>query len=130
MKISAATLFLLLPVTAIAQNYQGMSESDMQNTMQQMQGMQTCMQGIDQSRMKEFEQQASKVDAEIESLCASGRRDDAQQAAMAFGQEVASNPDIQKMKECGEMMNGMMPGLPHRAQPNDPDTSPGHVCDQ
>ena len=97
MKISTGILSLLLPVTAIAQNYEGMNERDMQNMMQQMEKMQTCMQGIDQSRLEAFEQRASTLEAEVKSLCASGKRDDAQQQAMDFGQEVASNPDIQKM---------------------------------
>ncbi len=71
MKTLSGILALFLPLTATAQNYQGMSESDMQNMRQQMQEMQTCMQGIDQSRMKEFEQRAKKVEAEMTSLCAS-----------------------------------------------------------
>ncbi len=33
MKISASILSLLLPVTAIAQNYPGMNEGDMQDMM-------------------------------------------------------------------------------------------------
>ena len=130
MKISTAILTLLLPLTAIAQNYQGMSESDMQNMRQQMQEMQTCMQGIDQSRMKEFEQRANKVEAEMKSLCASGKRDDAQQEAMAFAREVSSNPDIQKMRKCSEKMKGMMPRMPYMDQANGPDSSVSHVCDQ
>ena len=130
MKISTGILALLLPLTSIAQNYQGMSESDMQNMRQQMQEMQTCMQGIDQSRMKEFEQRAHKVEAEMKSLCASGKRDAAQQEAMAFAREVSSNPDIQKMRKCGEKMKGMMPRMPYMDQANEPDNSASHVCDQ
>jgi len=130
MKISTGILSLLLPVTAIAQNYEGMNERDMQNMMQQMEKMQTCMQGIDQSRLEAFEQRASTLEAEVKSLCASGKRDDAQQQAMDFGQEVASNPDIQKMMKCGEMMRGMMPKMPFMDQANEPGTSARHVCDQ
>jgi len=135
MKIPAGILALLLPVTAIAQNYpgmggSGMSESDMQNMMQQAQKMQTCMQGVDQSRLQAFEQRASKVEAEVKSLCGSGKRDDAQQEAIAFAQEISSNPDIRKIMECGEMMSGMMPKMPFTDQASGADTSVKHVCDQ
>ena len=56
MKLSTAVLSLLLPVTALAQNYPGMggggmSQGDMQNMMQRAHEMQTCMQGIDQSKI-------------------------------------------------------------------------------
>lgn len=129
MKISTGFISLLLPALAIAQNYQGMSESDMQNMMQQMQEMQTCMQDIDQSRMKAFEQQASKLESEVNSLCANGKRDAAQQKAMAFAQEMNSNPDFQKMRGCGEKMRGMMPTMPYMDQHKASDKDGGHVCD-
>lgn len=133
MKISTVILALLLPVTASAQNYPGMggmSESDMQNMMQQAQKMQTCMQGIDQTRMKTFEQQASKVETDVKALCASGKRDDAQQEATAFSREMSSDPDIQKMMECSKMMSGMMPQMPYMEQASGNNESAGHVCDQ
>lgn len=127
MKISMLILFLILPTSAIAQNYQGMSERDMENMMQQ---MQTCMQSIDQSRMEEFEQRSIEIDAKVKSLCASGKRKEAEQEAMAYGRELASDPDIKKMTKCSQMMRGMMPEMPYMNQANVPDTSARHVCDE
>jgi hypothetical protein len=126
-KILTVILTLLFPLLVTAQNYSGMSEGDMQNMMLQMQKMQTCMQGVDQSRLQEFEQQAKKTEAEIKSLCASGKRDDAQKKAMDFGQEVAGNPDMQKMVECGKMMGSAMPYV---GKASESDKSVNHVCDQ
>ena len=37
MKISTVFICLLMPAMVVAQSYQGMSEADMQNMMQQMQ---------------------------------------------------------------------------------------------
>jgi hypothetical protein len=131
--MKACLFALLLPVTASAQNYPGMggmSESDMQNMMQRAQQMQTCMQGIDQSRLQEFEQRASAVQAEVKSMCARGNRDDAQQEAISFAQEAAGNPDIRKMVECTAGMSNMMPKIPFTDQASTTDTSAGHVCDQ
>jgi len=130
MKIATSILALLLPVTAIAQNYQGMSEQDMQKMMQQMQEMQTCMQDIDQSRMEEFEQRANTVEAEVKSLCASGNRDAAQQKGIAFAQEIMSDPDFQKMRKCSEKMKDAMPAMPYMNQASGPDSSTSHVCDE
>ncbi len=95
-----------------------------------MQKMQTCMQGVDQSQLQAFEQQASQIEAEVKSLCASGKRDAAQQQAVVFAQEVTGNPDIRKMMECGKMMNNIMPRMPFMDQADETDKSAGHVCDQ
>lgn len=130
MKISAGILSLLLPVMAVAQNYDGTSEDDRQNMMQQMQKMQVCMQDVDQSRIQELEQSARRVEAEVKSLCGSGKRDDAQQKAVAFAQETAGDPDIKKMVECTNMMSSVMPETPLRDQASEDDNSAKHVCDQ
>ena len=135
MKLSITMLSLLLPVTAIAQNYPGMgggsmSQADMQNMMQKAQEMQLCMQDVDQAKMQDVEQQAHKVEAEVKSLCSSGKRDEAQQEATAFSQELMSNPDIQKIVECGKKMSGMLPKLPYMDQADKSGDSVQHVCDQ
>jgi hypothetical protein len=130
MKIPAGILSLIFPVLAIAQNYPGMSGGDMQNMMLQMQKMQTCMQSVDQSRFKVYEQRANKVESEVKSLCASGRRDEAQQRAIAFSQEFASDPDVSKMMECTKMMSSAMPRMPFMDPANESGKSDKHVCDQ
>lgn len=127
--MSAVFISLLMPAMAIAQNYPGMSDGDMQNMMQQMQEAQACMQGIDQSRMKSFEQRASKIESDIKTLCANGERDAAQEEAIAFAREMDGDPDIQKMRKCGEKMRGMMPAMPYMDQAKASGTSGGHVCD-
>ena len=130
MKIPAGILSLLSPVLAVGQNYPGMGRGDAQNMMLQMQKMQACMQSVDQSRLKAYEQQANKVEAEVKTLCASGKRDEAQQKSVAFAQEFASDPDTMKMMECSKMMSGAMPAMPFMDQANESDNSVKHVCDQ
>ena len=130
MKVSLV-LLLLLPATAMAQNYQGMNEQDMQKMMQQMQKMQTCMQDVDQEKLKELEQQSQQVNAELETLCADGKRDEAQAKAISFGKEFANNPTLQTMRKCGELMEGLAPEMPlmNMDQYKDKDRSNQHVCD-
>ena len=130
MRILTGVVSVILPAIALAQNYPGMNQDDMQNMMQQMQKMQACMQEVDQSRLKEFEQQGQAVEREVKALCSAGKRDEAQNKAMEFGRQVATDPDMQKIMECGKMMSSAMPKMPYREQASEPDASSSHVCDQ
>lgn len=135
MKPAITILSLLLPVTVVAQNYPGMgagsmNQGDMMNMMQKAQQMQACMQGLDQSKLQQLEQQARQVETEVKTLCNSGQRDDAQQEASSFAREMLDNPDIQKIMKCGEELHGMLPQMPYMDQANNTDPSGSHVCDQ
>ena len=130
MKRLTTTLLLILPAISTAQSYQNMSEADMQKMMQQMQQAQACMAGVDQAELKKFEQRANQMEASVKSLCASGKREKAQDEAMAFGREVASTPTMQKMRECGKMMEGAMPGMPSMHDYASSDNDNQHICDQ
>ena len=123
MKAAAAVLLLLMPVVAVAQNFPGMSEADMQK----MEQMQSCMEKIDEAKLKAIEQRSSQIETEIKSLCAGGKRVEAQAKAEAFGKEMANDPTVQAMSKCGEMMKGMMPKVPFADQGKSP--SSRHVCD-
>jgi len=132
MKISTIILLLLMPMATVAQNYQNMSEEDMQKMMQQMQKMQSCLENIDQAELDALDQRASQMRTKVESLCASGKRDEAQETAMSFAKEMAKDPTIQSAKKCtelvsSEMMQGMMPKMP--LMNLDKDLTSRHVCD-
>lgn len=130
MKRLIAILLLILPAISAAQNYQNMSEADMQKMMQQMQQAQTCMAGVDQAELKKFEQRANQMQASVDALCASGKRDEAEQEAMVFGREVVDAPAMQKMRECGKMMEGAMPGMPTMHDYASGENDNQHICDQ
>ena len=123
------TLLLSLPALASAQNYQNMNEADMQNMMHQAQKMQACMAEIDPSEMKEFEQRANQMQARVDALCASGKRDEAQKEGIAFAREVSSNESMKKMQTCGKLMQGAMPGMPTTPQEAADMTDNRHICD-
>ncbi len=133
MKISTIILLLLMPMITVAQNYQNMSEEDMQKMMQQAQKMQSCMQNIDQAKLDALDQRSSQMRTKVESLCAKGKRDEAQETAISYGKEMAKDPTMQAMRKCsemmsGEMMQGMMPEMPF-IDMKDKDRSSHHVCD-
>jgi len=123
MKIATTVFLLVMPAVTIAQNYPGMSEADIQ----QLEKMQSCMENIDEAKLQEIERRSQQIEAEIKSLCASGKRAEAQEKAMAFGKEMAKDPTMQAMGKCGEMMKGMMPKVPYTDQGKSP--SSHHVCD-
>ena len=112
---------LLLAPTVVSA--QGMNQQAM---MQEMQKAQACMAQIDQSAMERFGGEAQAMESRIKSLCSQGKRDEAQAQAMAFGKQVSSRPELMKMRECMELMKGMMPMQPYFG----PDEgSSDHVCD-
>lgn len=129
MKQFAAIIILLLPVAAFAQLPQNMNEMDVQKMMQQAQAMQACMEQVDQAALEKFQQRATEVNQEIKSLCAAGKRDEAQKVAMDFGKEAEKNKAVQEMKKCGEMAKDMMPQQQTPGTYEDLDYSKQHVCD-
>ena len=133
MKISTIIILLLIPIISVAQNYQNMSEEDMQKMMQQMQKMQSCLEKIDQAKLDALDKRSTQMRTKVESLCAKGKRDEAQETAISFGKEMAKDPTIQSAKKCTEMvsskmMQGMMPKMP--MMDLDKDLSSRHVCDE
>ncbi len=130
MKQAVVFLILLLPISVFVENMGGMSEEQMQQMMQQAQGMQTCMQDIDQAEMQAFEQRANQMSEETQALCASGKRDEAMQMATAFGKEVSGSKAMQAMKKCGEGMKNRMPKIVAAAQDDQQGKSGRHICDE
>ena len=135
MKYLAITLLVFLPLTTFAQNPMGMSEADMQKMMQQMQKAQVCMEKIDRSQLDELEKKSKQFEAEMKSLCATGKRDAAQEKAVDYMKEVVGSPVVKEAKRCGEMMKGMMDGMMQgmnqqgSLMTQDKDYTSQHVCD-
>lgn len=127
MKLQLSMAALLIPLAASGQQFQGMSEEQMQRAMEQMQKAQSCMQNIDQTELQALEQRSHEFQAEVKSLCASGKRDEAQRKAIAYGQEVSQSNAIQTIRECGELMKGMVAQMPMTEL--DRDFSNEHICD-
>jgi predicted transcriptional regulator len=131
MKKLAITLLCLLPITSFAQYPMGMSEADTQKMMQQMQDAQACMEKIDQSELEALEKKANQFEAEMKSLCASGKRDEAQEKAMLYMKEIVNSTAVKEAKRCGEMMKGAMSGMMQNIplMNEDKDYTSQHVCD-
>ena len=130
MKIVISTLIVLLPAIVFAQNFQNMSEQDMQKMMEQGQKMQDCMQNVDQSQLEALQKRSEEFQAELRSLCDAGKRDKVQKKAISYSKEVMNNPAMKQMKKCGELAQGMMSQMPQMPfMDEDVDYSKTHVCD-
>jgi ethanolamine utilization protein EutQ (cupin superfamily) len=120
-------LFLLIPIVAIAQNYPGMNEAEMQKMMQQMEKMQSCMEKVDKKELKALEQRSRQMEADVKSLCASGKRDEAQKKAISFGKEITNDATMKMMRKCGEIVKDMIPKMSFTGL--DKDSADHHICD-
>lgn len=127
MKITITTMLLLFSSLAIAQNYQGISETDMQRMMQEAQKMQACMQNLDQQKLQALGEKAKQVESEIKALCTNGKRKQAEKKGYEFAQEMNTNPEIAAARKCGEMLRGMMPSFSFADETAN--ESGGHICD-
>jgi hypothetical protein len=128
MKLALCFLVLLMPGMVFAQNYQGMNEADMRKMMQQMGQLQACMEKIDQEAIGELEERANQAEAEIESLCEAGKRDEARKKAIAYGKEFVNDPTLVELRKCGEMAQNMVPEMPYTDDEEGYDDQ--HVCDR
>lgn len=116
-------------LSAHAQTPGGFSQEDMQKMMQGAQAMQACMQSIDQAAMQRMQAESEQLQAELKSLCAAGKRDEAQGKVMAFGMKAAKDPAIKAMAECSKPMQGMLPQQALAYTDAEHEFADRHVCD-
>lgn len=128
MKALSIILLTLMPILCVAQNYPDISKMSVgQIDMNKLFEMQTCMSKIDQKQLQDIQQLQKNFDTEISALCASGKRDQAQQKAISFAKQIMNHPAITEMKKCGEIAKDMLPDMPFMHP--DKDGSTPHVCD-
>ncbi len=133
MKRLLPILLLMAPALAAANNADDRNghpaaNPKMQQMLEKIQAMQSCMKNVDQSALKALEQQAKQFSAEVKQLCAAGQRDQAQQRAVGFGQEIAGNKAMQLTKKCSEGLSGLAPDLEVAESYAEPGKN-RHICD-
>ena len=121
-------LVLLLPLTSFAQNFHTMNEAEIEKLFQDVEEkFGSCVENIDEEKMKEFEQRSLEVENEVNALCAAGKRDEAEKKAVSFGKEIASDPMMQQIQKCNKMMESMLSKMDYNMK--DVDIDDRHVCD-
>lgn len=129
MKITVIALSLLLPAIALAQEMPSMNQADIENMMNNLQGVETCMQNIDENKLDELKRGAERVESEVDALCRAGERAQAQAMAVSYGKKIATDPTMQAMMKCVEPMKGMMKSVPMMPFDEVMENSDTHVCD-
>ena len=104
-------MLVLVPGLAMAQNNEGIPK-DMTQMLLQAQKAQECMEKIDKSEMEKFEREGTEMEAKIKSLCNSGKTAEAQDQAMVFSRKMMDSPAMKDIRQCTEMMRGMLPEMP------------------
>jgi hypothetical protein len=111
---------------------------DMAALQQAMEEMQRCMADVDQGALQRMAEETQAFTDELRSLCAAGRRDRAQEQALAYALRMRDDPDLRKMRTCSERMReamegtpmmGMMPAPPDLDYPTQDEIETRHVCD-
>ncbi len=120
-------IFVMMPLASYALDFQSMNEADMQNMMQQMEQMQSCMEKIDEKELKALEKRSKQMEREVKALCNSGKRNEAQKKAIEFGKDMAKDPTIKQMAQCGEMMKARFSHMTFAIEQKANDDT--HVCD-
>jgi hypothetical protein len=86
----------------------------MQAMMQNMQAIQNCMAGIDQSRLQAIAEQAQETQTQIQQLCEANKGSEARKVAMDFAKQLEKTPELNQMQNClkdlPDMMKGHIPG--------------------
>ncbi len=118
-------ILILFPAVGYAQSHEGMPPNmamdqehmqQMQRSLQQMDMKQldkaaACMEKLDLSMMDGLEKEGKKMEAEIGTLCQSGKRQEAQDRAMKYATEMMGRPEMKKMQECSKLASGMLPKM-------------------
>lgn len=114
MSIKLRRLFLIpaLLASAAAFAQSPPSQADIERMLQGAQAMQQCMAKIDAGAIERLGARGEKMQAEIDSLCAAGKRAEAQARAIEYGAEFMKDPAAKAMKVCTEHSKGMMQAPP------------------
>ena len=126
MKVLLTTYLMLFASLIFAESV--MSEEQM---MKQAEAVEECFSKIDPSTFERFAARGREMEKELEALCAAGKRDEAMSAAMKYGKEFSASQDLQEMRKCSELIQGMMANMPKTYMPPeiDEDGSNSHICD-
>jgi hypothetical protein len=125
--IASLTILAAAPVVH-AQQAPQVTEEQMKAMQEYAQKMQACMANVD---MQALEARASALEAEVKTLCAAGKRDEAQERATAYGMEMAQSAEMKGMRECADLSSPLLQPQPTAGVPDEvaEDVQSMHVCD-
>ncbi len=128
MRLPVVFVLALTVTSPLALAQQSKNEAQMREMMEGAQKMQECMSKLDPSVMETMKREGEAMAAEVDALCTAGKRDKAQDQAIAYGQKISATSAFKQMRKCGEMMRGatMQSTFPMPGEPQ----GGAHVCDE
>jgi hypothetical protein len=124
-------VLLLVSLSQTSHASPDMNDQQMQQMMQRAEEAQKCFSKLDQSTLSELEARGKEMEAKIKALCSAGQRDEAMSSAMKYSKQIHDDPQLKALRECGEIMDGVMADMPQTHIPSEEDEQEesGHVCD-
>lgn len=114
--------FLLIPTLSLAQQPQAYDPTRMmerfkdpaamQKMAEEAEAARKCMEGIDQAELDAIQKKAEAASAEIDRLCAAGKKDEALAKGITLSRELRANATVKKLSECSRGMSEMMGDMP------------------
>ena len=103
-----------------------LTDTQMQLLMEQLQEVQGCVTELEPGALAALQADGEALMAEVGTLCQSGKRDEAQAKALAFGRQFETSAEMQQLLTCAKRMGSVLPMLvPSAAQL----AENGQVCD-
>ncbi len=101
----------------------------MQRMAAEAEAAQKCLEGIERKKLEALRTRGEAASAEVERLCAEGKKQEALARALALSREMRGDPTVKKLRECTKGMSAMMqrmplsqlPGVQDRPDPTDDD---------
>ena len=123
--ILAATLCLTTAISTVTQ------ANEHEQMMQGMMQMQRCIaETVDSDYLEKMAANGERIANSIEQLCKAGKRQEAQDTALQYAQQMQSDPNFQALQKCIAQIGGTFPGAPALQDEFDLDElSKNHVCD-
>ena len=105
-----------------------MSDEQMKQIIEQSGRMQKCMAGIDQSSMNDLAAMGEKMQADIKSLCKTGKRKEAENAAIKYSKDIANTRQMEELQKCSDLVNDIKQNMPSNGE--NVENNNTHVCDR
>lgn len=105
---------LLVPTMAYADHHGsaphagGMNDARMQEMMNEMKKVETCMAGVDKAAIEGLGKRAEKLEQTFIKLCGEGKKDAAQKKLISFANDVNNHGEIKKMRQCFDKIDNPM----------------------
>lgn len=75
----------------------------------QAQEIEGCMSRLDEQSTADLRARSERISVEIDGLCSAGKREQAQQLALAFGREMADSPAMANLQDCAGPLGALLP---------------------